>query len=999
MNGLEFDFVTLDQDPGVQRARLSTSAISAHALGRQTGQEATNRYGQMLRSLAKFTIKDGKAGTMALPPLLLSTRRPFEFSAALITNGIETGDVEIVDSKDVSYSVPLVSASDATTRLWCIGTRATKMTSRGVKLTPYLRPSTSGDFKLSDCDPGYPEFRLPSVGDRPVRPGDLMRERWTVPIGSDGTLTRDINVPSIRVFVELYIDKYMAKNGRGITHLNMAISNVDSRLGVMDEFFHPVAFVPDVLDSKDVVDEFIRQVREMDATLSGAIAVKRGDFNFASPIAPTGKAARDARGPWADVGAASAADPHYSVTSILSRPDPAKGRHSPVADPAAAPLAGAHAEETIYINPKLTLSFMPADLAQVYTNCRHGGNSSYIACPSCNATRFRWLDTEQDVMRHDIARSRDWMEVCQNQAELQSRLSHTKGTTARTYRNLYGIMKKAPITPFMDGLEFDEHKQTFPDLDHLFPMGLFKAMILECICEVDTHKPPVGEKYNLRVLFCRFPWPHGHRRFQWDPTRPVGAGVTMDMYKALAFACVTLLKRWVALRLITADTYNLFVEGWMLYTRLASSRGLSRAEANTLEADGLSWIENCKNDDRLVDAINRPNGHAFIELLQKELYWLQNSLFVRTSAWERQHQLGQRAHSKTVDKGRWTVGYLSRLYAVRHLLCGGTWGERNEYKAGPGLLSLTDFREGRKHRIHPLMTAISPLMRHIDHSSGPVHSLSQSDGRRTDPASDTWLPGPAAWDSNGHRRAEKPTGSLANAIQAWYTDARIDGFDTGDAVINMAARNVVIRYPRYVYMNDSRTLRNKRIYVGDDVSCWWVDDNAPHASPSGRGPFLNFARVEAFITISIKATAATSRKQTKSVTLFLPRWYDKAEDLKQDSKVRARVSPLADVDDPFLNKRHRVRHTVRCKLSDADALKCSRICMLQSKVMAVHDCKWVHARSAPGTRRRPDDRCTLEFTDPNYPDGIKHSKHNMFYEIFDRVAGYIAPTTPYIPPI
>ena len=109
----------------------------------------------------------------------------------------------------------------------------------------------------------------------------------------------------------------------------------------------------------------------------------------------------------------------------------------------------------------IVIAALPADLMQIYSNCRHGGNASNMNCPNCWTTKHDRLDI-RDLRDHELIRTDTFTDHIIAYVVGKQLSPHKTRQLLRSY----GIHGSDP-SPF-EGCGVDTHQQSFRDYQHLF---------------------------------------------------------------------------------------------------------------------------------------------------------------------------------------------------------------------------------------------------------------------------------------------------------------------------------------------------------------------------------------------------------------------------------------------------------------------------------------------------------------------------------------------------
>lgn len=239
------------------------------------------------------------------------------------------------------------------------------------------------------------------------------------------------------------------------------------------------------------------------------------------------------------------------------------------------------------------VAVMPADLMQLYTNVRHGGNACTWNCPNCLIHVQDRGDTHLDIRGVVLERTGELVDMCVKQAEeevdawrqLDTHKRFPQGEISASrfdkIRTKYALSKLTP--PPFGRNALDECRLGLRDPDHLWLYGIFLCMhnhmFYECM------NVPARGRFIAR---CRdFPCLAGHARLNvpWkiENRKKWGRGISMSLYRQLTFVGVTAYKG-----LVPPDIYALYVRLWRFYVEIR--KPIAAADVSRLQRQGIQLL-------------------------------------------------------------------------------------------------------------------------------------------------------------------------------------------------------------------------------------------------------------------------------------------------------------------------------------------------------------------------------------------------------------------------
>ena len=321
-----------------------------------------------------------------------------------------------------------------------------------------------------------------------------------------------------------------------------------------------------------------------------------------------------------------------------------------------------------------TVGTYPADSVQMSTACRHGGNASFMNCPTCLIGRDE-RTTVVDTLDEQYVR--DTQKVNAVVAAIMSS-NESKNAQENALRFMGICLNKSTHGIYRD-IMGDPIKLHFRDPDHLFCFGLMKQLTKHMVASMRTK----AARAQLGHMVHGIQWPTGTPVLisGWRPAESSKEGrsgtLTMRAWVQLSLAIVA-----VGHLFIEANLFAHFVGLFRFYATFVLATGLTddqcvaaKQEAERLHAEGVAIASS---------VYDRPNGHGFICFAQR-LHLIRNATLVATGPFERRHQVASRVNHGAQVHEHTVLAHQNRIDAVSHLLTGGWYGG---VQAKPAVLKL-----------------------------------------------------------------------------------------------------------------------------------------------------------------------------------------------------------------------------------------------------------------------------------------------------------------------
>jgi hypothetical protein len=310
-----------------------------------------------------------------------------------------------------------------------------------------------------------------------------------------------------------------------------------------------------------------------------------------------------------------------------------------------------------------TIGTYIADSVQMSTACRHGGNASFMNCPTCLIGRDERM-TVVDTLDEEYVR--DTQKVNAVVAAITN--SNESKIAQENALKFMGIcLKKSAQGIFRDHVG-DPIKLHFRDPDHLFCFGFLKQLIKVMIASMGSK----AARAQLGQMVHDIQWPTGTPVLisSWRPAESSKEGrsstLTMRAWVQLSLAIVA-----VGHLFIEENLHAHFVGLFRFYATFVLATGLTddqcvaaKEEAERLHVEGVA----------LAPAVyDRPNGHGFICFAQR-LHLIRNASLVATGPFERRHQVASKVNHGAQVHENTVIDHQNRIDAMSHLLTGGWVG-------------------------------------------------------------------------------------------------------------------------------------------------------------------------------------------------------------------------------------------------------------------------------------------------------------------------------------
>ena len=310
-----------------------------------------------------------------------------------------------------------------------------------------------------------------------------------------------------------------------------------------------------------------------------------------------------------------------------------------------------------------TVGTYPADSVQMSTACRHGGNASFMNCPTCLIGRDERM-TVVDTLDEEYVR--DTQKVNAVVAAITSS-NESKNAQANALKFMGICLKKSAQGIFRDHVG-DPIKLAYRDPDHLFCFGLLKQLTKLMIASMQSK----AARAQLGQMVHAIQWPTGTPVLisSWRPAESSKEGrsstLTMRAWVQLSLAIVA-----VGHLFIEENLHAHFVGLFRFYATFVLATGLTddqcvaaKAEAERLHVEGVALAPT---------VYDRPNGHGFICFAQR-LHLIRNASLVATGPFERRHQVASKVNHGAQVHENTVIDYQNRIDAMSHLLTGGWVG-------------------------------------------------------------------------------------------------------------------------------------------------------------------------------------------------------------------------------------------------------------------------------------------------------------------------------------
>jgi len=230
-------------------------------------------------------------------------------------------------------------------------------------------------------------------------------------------------------------------------------------------------------------------------------------------------------------------------------------------------------------------------------------------------------------------------------------------------------------------------------------------------------KKPESKKASIRAR--DFPWPPGYARITFDLDRTIGSRYSMEFMAKMLLVAVT---TWEDL--VTPDEFSVLQRLFALRNSIFGPQ--TQESLEDLKQFTAEWISDCQAAWG-TQFIDKPNTHALIELVWRDLPLYGSGQLLTTHHYERHHERSSHfcltdthglfaavKHSESLTKSLlpelFALKQEDRIETLRFVLHGGVWFDPTDGSArqlGDGVRFLMDPREQRTHELHPLLRAIT----------------------------------------------------------------------------------------------------------------------------------------------------------------------------------------------------------------------------------------------------------------------------------------------------
>ena len=451
---------------------------------------------------------------------------------------------------------------------------------------------------------------------------------------------------------------------------------------------------------------------------------------------------------------------------------------------------------------------LPADHLQAVVNCRGLHVNANIAGRACHLHKDRYADHTVDCREHGLRRRALQSDaiVASMEAELEN--LQLKKTPAKAMQTIYGTR---PVPSIWRDVGCDPHVQSWVDAAHLIWFGVFPD-----ICKAIVKKMDGVERDTLTVRLQQFPWPQGVSPplliakevvagTSRKSTGVFGSGVTMDGWKLLAYASQSCFDG-----LCDKKHLQLLVDMTRTAARMFSP--LTAEDCDELVAVVRDIIKRGWGQRGIMhedQPTGKPNTHNLLELVLHTLPALRNAIWADCRPLESHHQVAKstmagRRGGRGGDSGEAAaLLWYTRGLCVRLLVGGMVWhtAEGSMLEMHPDLRNVRDFREGREHLPHPIVSAMTNL-------TPKQHTL-------LIPDSGGWVPGVL-----GKKQA---IASMDLSLRSHISAASLrDGVETvfaQDGTVLPWADCTDAYYCQCDTLVGEKDGRQPMVRVGDDIAC------------------------------------------------------------------------------------------------------------------------------------------------------------------------------------
>ena len=465
------------------------------------------------------------------------------------------------------------------------------------------------------------------------------------------------------------------------------------------------------------------------------------------------------------------------------------------------------------VSVRCGIASFPADHLQAVATCRGISVNSNVSGRGCHLSRDDYARHDIDCREHGLRRRGSQTDCIVDTMVNQCERLQLKKTPAKAMRTVYGT---SPVPSMWRGVTCDPHVQSWTDAAHLIWFGLYPD-----ICKAVVQLMTGAERSELTVRLQHFPWPRGvsaplliakdvASNRKGKGTGIFGTGVTMDGWKNLAYASQSCYDG-----LCTKSNLQLLVDVTRFGARIFQP--LTAQDCEELEAAARGIIRRAWGARGLLHAdqpTGKPNTHNLLELTLHTLPALRSAIWADCRPLEGHHQVHKAAMAgrrggRGGDNGQSkAMVWYARQVCVRLLLGGMVWhtqsGEKLEMN--PALRGARDFREGREHLPHPVVTAITNL-------TPKQHELHIAD-------SGGWVPGVL--------EKEQPIACMDMSLRTHIRDASeragLRAIFDKDGTVLPGCDSARFRACRALAGEDDG--RQREVSVGDDVACTYGDKPA-----------------------------------------------------------------------------------------------------------------------------------------------------------------------------
>ena len=607
---------------------------------------------------------------------------------------------------------------------------------------------------------------------------------------------------------------------------------------------------------------------------------------------------------------------------------------------------------------------LPADHLQAVVTCRGVHVNANISGRGCHLPKESYADYAVDCREHGLRRRALQSDTIVASMEAERVKLQLKQTPAKAQQTVYGTR---PVPSLWRDVACDPHVQSWVDAAHLIWFGVFPD-----ICKAIVKRMDGVERGVLTVRLREFPWPQGISPPLLIAKEVVagkgakstgifGSGVTMDGWRMLAYASQSCYDG-----LCEKKHLQLLVDITRVAARIFSP--LTGEDCDELIATVRDILKRGWGRRGIMhedQPTGKPNTHNLLELVLHTLPALRNARWADCRPLESHHQeakstmAGRRGGRGGISGEGTALLWYTRRLCVRLLLGGMVWhtAEGSALEMHSDLRNARDFREGRNHLPHPLVSAITNL-------TPKQHTLVIADGGG-------WVPGvlgkkQALSSMDASLRSHIYEASLRDGVEAVFAE---DGS--------------VLPNCEHAYYQGAQTLvreedgRQPLVRVGDDVACTY--EGKP-----------------AWFTLNRMLVVCAH----ENVRIWMwPEWWCRVQRAGRDVSHRERGTALVE----------RASADWREGEGYADWI-CLQPTLLHGQVSVVHSCKRDDPR-ATGHGRRGVGVCKEAVTCAKHEathttrgcpvvgcklKGQKTDAHdltNTYYEVFDRAAGFCGAAT------